>query len=181
MFKKNDPAPVRQPTEGSLIVREDATFPAQTEPYRSTGSGFASTATTATIGETMRLKGDLYGEEDVLIQGSVEGTINLPDNMLTIGEHGKINATVNARSVAIYGSVSGELNCDEQLVLHRSGRVTGNIVTPRVTLEDGCYFKGAIDMESKEENQQPMGNVSDLSLHTETRKTESRKSATGTK
>ena len=165
MFKKNDTEPQRH-LEKSLTVHEDAVFP--TKP------GFHGTpslsSSVATIGETMKFKGELYGDEDVVIQGNIEGKINLPKNTLTIGEQGTVNATVDARSIVIYGSVSGELNCSEQLVLYRSGRVTGNIVTPRVTLEDGCHFKGSIDMENEEEKPS-MDNVSSLSLHTEAKKT----------
>ena len=81
------------------------------------------------------------------MQGQVEGTISLRDNMLLVGKDGQINATVNARVINVEGKVEGDLNGEEQVMLQRSANVRGNIVAPRVTLEDGCKFKGSIDMD----------------------------------
>lgn len=101
----------------------------------------------ATIGATIQINGDVSGDEDVTIEGRVEGTINLKENVLTVGKDGQINATVNARTILVEGKVEGDLKGDEQVVVQRSGNVRGNIVAPRVTLEDGCKFKGSIDMD----------------------------------
>jgi len=132
MFKRNnepddipvEPAPVRQP-------------PLPATPERAA----------ATIGPTIRIRGDLSGEEDLLIQGEVEGTLSLPQNQVLIGKEGRVNATVSARVVEVEGGVDGDLNGDEQVLLRRSAKVQGNIRAPRVTLEDGCRFKGSIDMD----------------------------------
>ena len=77
----------------------------------------------------------------------MEGTIGLSDNILTVGKEGQIKATVNARTIFVEGKVEGDLKGDEQVVVHSSGNVRGNIVAPRVTLEDGCKFKGSIDTD----------------------------------
>lgn len=103
--------------------------------------------TAATIGPSIQISGDVTGNEDVRIEGRVEGTISLADNVLTVGKEGQINATVNARAIFVEGSVEGDLKGDEQVVVQSSGKVRGNIVAPRVTLEDGCKFKGSIDMD----------------------------------
>lgn len=103
--------------------------------------------TTATIGATIQINGDVSGNEDVTIEGRVEGTINLKENVLTVGKDGQINATVNARAIFVEGKVEGDLKGGEQVVVQRTGNVRGNIVAPRVTLEDGCKFKGSIDMD----------------------------------
>ncbi len=103
--------------------------------------------TPATIGPSIQISGDVIGNEDVRIQGRVEGTINLSDNILTVGKEGQIKATVNARTIFVEGKVEGDLMGDEQVVVHNSGNVRGNIVAPRVTLEDGCKFKGSIDTD----------------------------------
>jgi len=103
--------------------------------------------TPATIGPSIQISGEVTGNEDVRIEGRVEGTISLSDNNLTVGKEGQINATVNARTVFVEGKVEGDLNGDEQVIVHNSGNVRGNIVAPRVTLEDGCKFKGSIDMD----------------------------------
>jgi len=137
MFKRNDQDDSRaEPTVGA----ESAARPA---PMPSAGGGGA------TIGPSIRIRGDLAGEEDVVVRGHVEGTISLPANLLTVGKEGQISATVTARMIDVEGRVEGDLNGQEQVVLRRSGNVRGNIVSPRVTIEDGCHFKGSIDMEAK--------------------------------
>jgi cytoskeletal protein CcmA (bactofilin family) len=111
----------------------------------------------AAIGPSIRIKGDLAGDEDLVIQGQVEGTVSLPDNLLTVGSSGQLNATVSARVIDVEGRVEGDLNGQEQVVLRRAGNVRGNIVAPRVTLEDGCHFKGSIDMDAKPAGAQQAG------------------------
>ena len=101
----------------------------------------------ATIGPSIQISGDVTGNEDVRIEGRVEGTVNLSDNVLTIGKEGQINATANARAIFVEGKVEGDLKAEEQIVIQSSGNVRGNIIAPRVTLEDGCKFKGSIDMD----------------------------------
>ena len=133
MFKKPEPEDGR--TEPMINSSEQSMLP--------TTRG----RTSATIGPSIQISGDVTGNEDVRIEGRVEGTINLSDNMLTVGKEGQINATVNARAIFVEGKVEGDLKGDEQVVVHASGNVRGNIVAPRVTLEDGCKFKGSIDMD----------------------------------
>lgn len=103
---------------------------------------------TATIGPSIRINGDLSGEEDLVVQGQVEGTITLKQNTLRVGKEGHVSATVRARVIDVEGRVEGDVIGEEQVVLHRSANVQGNISAPRVTLEDGCRFKGSIDMDS---------------------------------
>ncbi len=133
MFKRSDPEESR--AEPTMRVESHAPAPA---------SGRA-----ATIGPSIRIRGDLAGDEDLVVRGEVEGTISLPANVLTVGEEGQISATVTALHLDSAGRVDGDLNGQEQVVLRRSGVVRGNIVAPRVTIEDGCHFKGSIDMEAK--------------------------------
>lgn len=107
--------------------------------------------TPTTIGPTIKIIGDVLvtGNQGVHIEGQVEGTISLSDNILSVGKEGQINATINARAIFIAGKVDGDLKGEEQVVIQSSGNVRGNIVAPRVTLEDGCTFKGSIDMDVK--------------------------------
>lgn len=106
--------------------------------------------TATTIGPTIQITGDVLvtGNQNVHIEGHVNGTITLNDNILSIGKEGEISATVKARAIFVGGKVDGDLFCDEQIVIQNSGNVRGNIVAPRVTLEDGCKFKGSIDMDA---------------------------------
>ncbi len=105
--------------------------------------------TQATIGPSIKISGDVLdtGNEGVRIEGCVDGTISLSNNILTVGKEGQIKATIDARAIFVEGKVEGDLKGEEQIVIHSSGDVHGNIVAPRVTLEDGCKFKGSIDME----------------------------------
>ncbi len=108
----------------------------------------ATRESAATIGPSIRINGDLSGEEDIVVQGTVEGTITLKQNTLRVGQDGHVSATVHARVINVEGKVEGDMHGEEQVVLHRSANVRGNIQAPRVTLEDGCRFKGSIDMDS---------------------------------
>lgn len=110
----------------------------------------------ATIGPSISIRGELLGEEDLIVQGRVEGVIDLRQNNVTIGKDGRVKADVKARVIKVDGHVEGNLHADEQVVIRRSGNVLGDIVTPRVTLEDGCRFRGAIDMDVKSHDKQAL-------------------------
>jgi cytoskeletal protein CcmA (bactofilin family) len=99
------------------------------------------------IGPSIIIKGEVSGEEDLHIQGRVEGTINLTGNQVSVGESGKVSADIRAKNVQIDGEVTGDITGNEKVVISKSGNVRGNIVAPRVTLEDGANFKGSIDMD----------------------------------
>lgn len=101
----------------------------------------------ATIGPSITITGDLSGEEDLMIQGHVNGEVRLPKNKVTIGSSGRVKADVYGKSIRVEGQVKGNLYGEEDVVVRTSGRVQGNIVGPRVTLENGANFKGSIDME----------------------------------
>ena len=105
------------------------------------------------IGPTILIKGDLSGEEDLLIEGRVEGKIELKKHNVTVGKNGRIKADVYGKVISIEGEVHGNLYGEDQLVLRPSSTVRGNVVAPRVILEDGANFKGSIDMSPKEPGQ----------------------------
>ena len=100
-----------------------------------------------TIGPSISIRGDVSREEDLIVRGQVEGTVTLKENNVIVGKEGRIKANVHARVIEIEGQVEGDLHGDEQVVVRRSGNIRGNVVAPRVTLEDGCKFKGSIDMD----------------------------------
>jgi len=107
-------------------------------------------APTAVIGPKIRFKGELVGEEDLLIQGQVEGTIDLKGHNLTVGEKGVVQANVTAKTVIVEGRVEGDLYGEERVAIRSSSHVQGNIKADRVVLEDGAKFRGSIDMEVDE-------------------------------
>lgn len=103
----------------------------------------------AVIGPKITFKGELTGEEDLLIQGTVEGTIDLKGNQLTVGKQGTVRANLMANTIIIEGTVEGDLIGQERIEIKSSSNVKGNLVADRVTLEDGAKFRGSIDMDNK--------------------------------
>lgn len=103
----------------------------------------------AVIGASITIKGELSGDEDLIIEGRVEGKIELKQHKITVGKKGVVRADMHAKTISVEGEVQGTLSADEQVVLCRSSTVRGDIIAPRVTLEDGAKFKGSIDMELK--------------------------------
>jgi len=98
------------------------------------------------IGSTVKILGEIISDENLVIEGEVEGTITLKDNELIVGPSGRVHANINAKNVKIDGLVDGDVVAKEKVVISKSGNVRGNILAPRVILEDGGRFKGSIDM-----------------------------------
>jgi cytoskeletal protein CcmA (bactofilin family) len=146
MAWKRDDYPTPQPESATNPPRPAAPSPAPqavtAEPPRR--------GDRATIGPSIFIKGDLAGEEDLVIEGRVEGKVDLKQHNVTIGKNGRVKADVFGRVVTVEGEVDGNVFAQEQAVLRQSGAVRGNITAPRVTLEDGSRFKGSIDMEPKD-------------------------------
>ena len=113
----------------------------------------------ATVGPSITIEGDVKGEEDLLVEGKIAGKITVPAHSVTVGTTGHVKAQVRARSITVEGEVEGDLVGEEDVVVRPSGTVLGNIISPRVTLESGCRFKGSIDMEkgpaTKKDEQRP--------------------------
>lgn len=103
----------------------------------------------AVIGPKITFKGELTGEEDLLIQGTVEGTIDLKGYQLTVGAQGTVKANLKAKIIIIEGTVEGDLIGQERIEIKASSNVKGNLIADRVTLEDGAKFRGSIDMDNK--------------------------------
>jgi len=101
----------------------------------------------ATIGPSIKIKGNLSGNEDLVIQGRIDGEILLKQNQVTVGKSGKVKADIHGKSIHVEGEVRGDLVGSEEVIIRASGKVQGNIVAPRVTLDNGSKFKGSIDME----------------------------------
>lgn len=107
----------------------------------------AANARPATLGPSISISGSLSGNEDLIIEGAVEGEVMVRDHMVTISQTGRVKADVYGRSICVEGEVKGNLVADEQVVIRKSGRVRGNVTAPKVNLENGAKFKGSIDMQ----------------------------------
>jgi len=103
----------------------------------------------AAIGASITILGDLKGDEDLTILGRVEGKIDLPQHSVVIGRSGRVTADIHAKLVSVEGEVRGNLFAGEQILIRRTATMLGNLTAPRVSLEDGCRFKGSVDMEAQ--------------------------------
>jgi cytoskeletal protein CcmA (bactofilin family) len=101
------------------------------------------------IGKSVVIKGELNGSEDLTIEGQVEGTIDLRENVLTIGPNGKIKAKIFAKSVVVLGAVTGDITASEKVDIRDGGSVEGDLVAPRVGISEGALFRGTVDMQNK--------------------------------
>jgi len=101
------------------------------------------------IGQSVQIKGELMGKEDLTIEGKVDGKILVKEHNLTIGTNGHITAEVHAKTVSVLGHVTGNITADDKIEISESGTVEGDLLAPRVAIADGAKFRGSIDMGSK--------------------------------
>jgi len=106
----------------------------------------------ANIGKSIVIKGDLTGEEDLVIEGRVEGKIHLPNHRLTIGQGGNVQAEVHAKSVVVIGRVAGNIGAGERLEVQASGIVDGDVRAPRLSVQEGAILNGSIEMSAAKEH-----------------------------
>jgi cytoskeletal protein CcmA (bactofilin family) len=118
---------------------------APAEPARAASSS-ASVGEQATIGKGLFIKGEITGSESLYIDGKIEGTINLPGNRLTVGRNGSVNAAINAREIVVLGKVKGNVSATDRVDIRAEGSLTGDVAAARISIEDGAFFKGGIDI-----------------------------------
>jgi cytoskeletal protein CcmA (bactofilin family) len=103
----------------------------------------------AHIGKSVVIKGELSGSEDLYVDGQVEGTIELRNNSLIVGPNGNVKANVSAKGVVVQGKVEGTVNATERVELRKSAVVNGDVITQRISMEEGAFFKGKIDIQKE--------------------------------
>lgn len=104
-------------------------------------------------GRSLILKGEVTGNEDLTIFGQFEGNINLQGHCLTVGPEGKVKADIQASRVVIHGSVHGNISVKERVEIYKSGHVVGDLMAPGISIEDGAYFKGKIEILREDDRQ----------------------------
>ena len=104
----------------------------------------------ANIGKSITIKGDLSGNEDLLIEGNVEGRIDLPNNQLTIGANGNVKAEVHAKSVVVIGKVAGNVSGVERIQIEATGIVHGDVKAPRLVVQEGAMLNGSVEMSRQQ-------------------------------
>ena len=100
----------------------------------------------ASIGKSITIKGDLTGEEDLVVEGTVDGKIDFPENELTIGESGTVNAEVHAQSIVVVGSITGNVSATEKLEIQSTGLIEGDVRAPRLVIHEGARLNGSVEM-----------------------------------
>jgi cytoskeletal protein CcmA (bactofilin family) len=104
---------------------------------------------TAHVGAGLHIKGAISGNEDLHVEGNVEGSIQLQERKLTIGANAKVTADVVAREVVVYGSVKGNVRASDRLEIKKDGSIVGELTTGRIVIEDGAHFKGSVEIDRK--------------------------------
>ena len=149
MWKPNQPgtspqSPNNEPTRPATPATggfEPAAASRPTAP-----SAQAAAADQATIGKSLVVKGEVTGSESLYIDGKVEGAINLPGNRVTVGRNGQVAANISAREVVVLGKVRGNINASDRVDIRSEGSLTGDVIAQRISIEDGAFFKGGIDI-----------------------------------
>jgi cytoskeletal protein CcmA (bactofilin family) len=110
----------------------------------------------ATIGRSVVIKGEVSGAESLYVDGRIEGTVNFTDSRVTIGRNGVIVANISAKEVVIMGTVTGNIHCTDRLDIRSEGSLIGDVVTPRICVEDGAVVKGAVEVRTvQQQNEKP--------------------------
>jgi cytoskeletal protein CcmA (bactofilin family) len=119
---------------------------AEPSPVTAPRNATLNTSEQATIGKSLVIKGEVTGSESLYIDGRVEGSINLSGNRVTIGRNGVVSANIVAREIVVLGKVRGNLNATDRVDIRNEGSLTGDVVAQRISIEDGAFFKGGIDI-----------------------------------
>jgi cytoskeletal protein CcmA (bactofilin family) len=156
MWKRDEAVrPANQPPVRDVKDVKDAAQPPAPAPVTAGVSGPRPESShhmekdIVNIGKSVVIKGELNGSEDLTIEGHVEGTIQLKENVLTIGPNGRIKAQVFAKSVIVLGEVTGNVTASDKVDIRDNGSVDGDIIAPRVAIAEGAHFRGSVDMQRK--------------------------------
>ena len=123
-------------------------------PARSFEPTAPSPGGSATIGKAVMIKGQIYSREDLVIDGEVEGSVELQEHRLTVGPNGKVQAGITAREIIVLGSIHGNVEATDKIDIRKDAKLVGDIKTARIVIEDGAYFKGSIDIAKPEVGKQ---------------------------
>ena len=138
-------APTSNPTP-SPEPQRSFTPPAEPVSAPRPASAPLNTQEQATLGKSLVIKGEVTGSESLYIDGRVEGSINLPGNRVTVGRNGVVSANISAREIVVLGKVRGNMTASDRVDIRGEGSLTGDVVAQRISIEDGAYFKGGIDI-----------------------------------
>src|SRR5262252_4248013 len=138
------PKPVT--TEPEKPVMSTSNFPSEPTPVAAPRNAVLNNQEQATIGKSLVIKGEVTGSESLYIDGRVEGAINLPGNRVTVGRNGQVQANINAKEVVVLGKVKGNVSASDRVDIRNEGSLGGDVICQRISIEDGAWFKGSIDI-----------------------------------
>jgi cytoskeletal protein CcmA (bactofilin family) len=144
------PAEPERPAPSTPSAQAMSSMPAEATPRPVA----TTTADQATIGKSLVIKGEVTGSESLYIDGRVEGSINLSGNRVTVGRNGVVAANINAREIVVLGKVRGNLTASDRVDIRSDGSLTGDVIAARISIEDGAFFKGGIDIRKGGQPQQ---------------------------
>ena len=144
-------SPVNPPQKTSVATTWEGTTAMSTDAMRPLGA--TADRATARLGPSLHIKGEISGSEDLLLEGSVEGLVQLDERKLTVGTTAKVTADIIAREVVVYGTVKGNLRAKDRIEIKKDGSVNGDLTTARIMIEDGAYFKGSIEIDKSGEKE----------------------------
>jgi cytoskeletal protein CcmA (bactofilin family) len=136
------PEPIRPTPPAGTTFEANASRPAAASP----AAAAVPSGEQATIGKSLVVKGELSGSESLYIDGKVEGAINLPGNRVTVGRNGQVAANIVAREIVVLGKVRGNCQASDRVDIRSEGSLTGDVIAARISIEDGAFFKGGIDI-----------------------------------
>ena len=165
MWKPNQPGSTPQTPEPQRPSTPASSAPSSFEttastparPAATTSSAPVATGEQATIGKSLIVKGELSGSESLYIDGKVEGAINLPGNRVTVGRNGQVAANIMAREIVVLGKVRGNCQASDRVDIRSEGSLTGDVIAARISIEDGAFFKGGIDIRKPGAGDQKSG------------------------
>ncbi|PYX32191.1 MAG: cell shape determination protein CcmA [Acidobacteria bacterium] len=163
----NQPQTAARPNEPERPTMSSPSAPAMTANEPSSAPRPATATTTAdqaTIGKSLVIKGEVTGSESLYIDGRVEGSINLSGNRVTVGRNGVVAANINAREIVVLGKVRGNLTASDRVDIRSDGSLTGDVVAARISIEDGAFFKGGIDIRKGGQPTQQKANGEEKSV-----------------
>jgi cytoskeletal protein CcmA (bactofilin family) len=135
-----NPHPAAEPPRPAPPPSIPDTPPARPAPPSSSGGE------QATIGKGLYIKGEISGSESLYVDGKIEGAINLPGNRVTVGRNGQVAANITAREIVVLGKVKGNVTATDRVDIRAEGALNGDVAAARISIEDGAFFKGGIDI-----------------------------------
>jgi cytoskeletal protein CcmA (bactofilin family) len=146
MWKPTQTGSIAPPAPTPEPIRPTPSATPAPEPVRAAAAAPMASNEQATIGKGLYIKGEITGSESLFIDGKVEGSVTLPGNRVTVGRNGQVAASITAREIVVLGKVRGNMNATDRVDIRAEGSLSGDVAAARISIEDGAFFKGGIDI-----------------------------------